>query len=150
MLLNTAVFGEIDVEPGDVFHFPDGLYGFEGAGDYALITKEDEDVTLMWLQSTQSTAPCFVVFDPFNVAEGYAPKVENSDLRHLEAKDESELSFFVIAVVPDDISQISVNLKSPVVVNKKTRVARQVILANQDYPIKYFLFGEFGEEPEQA
>ena len=149
MLLNTAVFGEIDVAPEDIFHLPDGLYGFECASDYALITKQDEDVTLMWLQAVGSTAPCFVVFDPFAVAEGYAPKLEDADMNRLEAASQDDLRFLVIAVVPDDISRISVNLKSPVVVNKKTGKARQVILANQDYPIKYFLFGEFGQEPEQ-
>jgi flagellar assembly factor FliW len=80
------------------------------------------------------------VFDPFEIIEGYDPIVENSDLRFLGCKDASDLRFFVIAVVPDDITKITVNLKSPIVVNKQDRRARQVILANSDYPIRFPIF----------
>jgi len=147
MLVETAVLGKIDIDEGGVLHFPDGLYGFEGKGDYALITREDEDITLMWLQALDSPAPCFVVFNPAEIAEGYAPKLENTDLRQLEVGSEDELSFLAIAVVPEDISQISVNLKSPIAINSRIKKARQVILSGQDYPIKYYLFTEDGKPP---
>ncbi|MDR2909163.1 MAG: flagellar assembly protein FliW [Oscillospiraceae bacterium] len=140
MLVNTAVLGEVEVSPENVFHMPHGLYGFEEATDYALIKKWEDDVALMWLQNTGADAPCFVVFDPFEIIEGYEPELEASDLRFFGAGDISELDFYVIAVVPEDIAGITVNLKSPVAVHKKDRRARQVILANRDYPIRFPLF----------
>ncbi|MCL2579647.1 MAG: flagellar assembly protein FliW [Oscillospiraceae bacterium] len=140
MLINTAVIGQVEVDSNDIFHLPDGLYGFERESKYALITKEDDDFTLMWFQAVSGLAPCFVVFNPYDVIEGYAPKMERGDLEALGVKAESELSFFSIAVVPEDVRQISVNLKSPIAVNRNSKNARQVILTNTDYPIKYPLF----------
>lgn len=140
MLVNTAVLGPVEVSMDHIFHLPEGLYGFERKGDYALITKEDEDVTLRWFQSVDSSVPCFVVFDPFEIVEGFDPIVEPSDLQYLGCKDASDLMFLVIAVVPEDIGGITVNLKSPIVINTRKKRARQVILANRDYPIRFPLF----------
>ncbi len=140
MLVNTAVLGPVEVSMDHIFHLPEGLYGFERKGDYALITKEDEDVTLRWFQSVDSSVPCFVVFDPFEIVEGFDPIVEPSDLQYLGCKDASDLMFLVIAVVPEDIGGITVNLKSPIVINTREKRARQVILANRDYPIRFPLF----------
>lgn len=141
MLINTAVMGQMDVQETHVFHLPDGLYGFEGVSDYALITRQEDDLNLMWFQAVESAAPCFVVFNPFEIIHDYTPKVDESDLKRLDATSVGELDFLVIAVVPEDVSQISVNLKSPIVLNQKSRTARQVILQG-DYPIKYYLFSE--------
>ena len=140
MLVNTAVLGPVEVSVDHIFHLPEGLYGFERKGDYALITKEDENVTLRWFQAVDSSVPCFVVFDPFEIVEGFDPIVEPSDLQYLGCKDASDLMFLVIAVVPEDIGGITVNLKSPIVINTREKRARQVILANRDYPIRFPLF----------
>jgi flagellar assembly factor FliW len=51
----------------------------------------------------------------------------------------------VIATVPALIEDLSINIKSPVVLNPKTRKARQVILQNPDYPVKYFPFRPDGK-----
>ena len=146
MLINTAVLGQVDVDPNNIFHLPGGLYGFERASDYALITKQDEDFTLMLFQSVEGLAPCFVVFNPYDIFEDYTPAMEAGDLKALGVSGVDELSFFVIAVVPEDVHEISVNLKSPIAVNRKKKMARQVILSNTDYPIKYPLFGDEQEK----
>lgn len=145
MLVNTAVFGPLEIENGQIFSMPQGLYGFEESGDFALVTKQEDDVTLMWYQSVNKTVPCFVVFNPFDIIDGYAPELEPSDLRSLGCSKKDSLEYLVIAVVPEDISKITVNLKSPIVLNRDARVAKQVILANNDYPIKFALVPEAGE-----
>jgi len=146
MLIDTAVLGPVEVAEEDIFTLPDGLYGFDSPNQYALITRHEEEVTLRWLQSVESSVPCFVVFDPYEIIDNYAPVLESDDMRRLGCKDVGELRFFSIAVVPDDIQDMTINLKSPVVVNKATRVARQVILANRDYPIKFAFFAPEDEE----
>ncbi len=139
MLVNTAVFGPVEIPEGQIFSMPQGLYGFEDCLKFALVTKEDDGVTLKWFQSVDATVPCFVVFNPFEIIDGYRPVMEAADLRALKPKKDDRLEYLVIAVVPEDITKITVNLKSPIVLNRRTRTARQVILANQDYPIKFSL-----------
>ncbi len=142
MLVNSAVFGQVEVPESNIFSMPDGIFGFGPVGDFALVDKQDDDVTLMWFQPVKEIAPCFVVFNPYEIIEGYDPELEGFDMRALGCRKVSELEFLVIAVVPDDISKITVNLKSPIAINRKTKMARQVILTNKDYPIKFFLVEE--------
>lgn len=145
MLVNSAVFGSLEVASGQIFSMPQGLFGFEKTGDFALITKKEDDVTLMWYQAVDQTVPCFVVFNPFEIIDGYDPVLEPSDLKALGDAENGALEYLVIAVVPDDISKITVNLKSPIVLNRKTQMARQVILSNKDYPISFSLVPQEGE-----
>lgn len=142
MLVNTAVFGSLEVADEYIFNMSEGLYGFDQVGDFALIIRDDEDGTLMWYQPVEEQVPCFVVFNPFEIIDGYQPVLESADLRALGCGKGDELQFLVIAVVPEDISKITVNLKSPIAINPKNKRARQVILANKDYPIKFALVSE--------
>lgn len=142
MLVNTAVFGPLEVSGEQIFSMPNGLYGFDEAGDYALITHQDDGATLMWYQSVENDIPCFVVFNPFDIIEGYEPVLEAPDLRALKCGKDDKLDYLVIAVVPEDVSKTTVNLKSPIVINQKSRIARQVILSNKEYPIKFSLVEE--------
>ena len=137
MLINSAVLGEVEISDEDIFNVPDGFYGFDGNGKYALITKVDEDVTLRWFQPVEAQVPCFVVFDPGDILLDYRPILEPSDLRALEASNIGELEFLTIAVVPENIRDITVNLKSPIAINRRKGIARQVILRNTDYPIRF-------------
>jgi flagellar assembly factor FliW len=141
MLVNTAVFGETDIPDEQIFTMPQGLYGFDDCKKFALVVKEEDGVTLKWFQSVEDLVPCFVVFDPYEIIDGYRPVMEAADIRALLPKKDDRLEYLVIAVVPEDISKITVNLKSPLVLNRRTGIARQVILAN-DYPIKFSLVEE--------
>jgi flagellar assembly factor FliW len=145
MLVNTAVFGEVEIPNEQIFTMPQGLYGFDDCKRFALVTKEEDDVTLMWFQSLDDVVPCFVVFNPYDIIDGYRPIMEAADLRALKPKKDDRLEYLVIAVVPEDISKITVNLKSPLVLNRRTGIARQVILANQEYPIKFSLVEEHSD-----
>ena len=146
MLIDTAVLGTIEVGEQDLFHLPNGLPGFEQVHQYALIGKEEDGVTLRWFQAVDGGVPCFAVFNPFEVVDGYHPKVEADDLRALRCNHSNELDYLVIAVVPKDITKTTVNLKSPIALNRRENLARQVILSNKDYPIRFSLV----EQPVQA
>lgn len=145
MLVNSAVFGPMDVDEEHIFTMPQGLYGFEEIENYALITKQEDDVTLMWYQAISQTIPCFVVFDPFEIIDGYEPEMEPEDLKAFGGKTDG-LVFLVIAAVPQDVSKTTVNLKSPIVIDPQKNIARQVILANKDYPIRFSLDTGLEEE----
>jgi flagellar assembly factor FliW len=136
MLICSAVFGEIEVGDDNLYQVPGGLFGFDDVRDYALVTRQDEDITLRWFMAASAQVPCFVVFNPYDIINGYEPEMEPSDLKALGAKNPGELDFLVIAVVPEDITKITLNLKSPIALNPKERRARQVLLRN-DYPFKF-------------
>ena len=47
-----------------------------------------------------------------------------------------------ILVVPEDISQISINLKAPVVINTKNRQGMQVVLDTDRYSVRHYIVEE--------
>ena len=135
MITIQTEFGEMEVSEQDILKFEKGLYGFESVMEYVLLSEE-EDSHILLLQPIQGQVPSFVVIDPYAVYPQYAPQMSQED-KNLFAGSLDDLRFLLIAAVKDDPMESSVNLKSPIAINSKTKQAAQVILDNADYPIRY-------------
>jgi flagellar assembly factor FliW len=145
MNLNTRDFGIIQVEDDAIFNFDDGLYGFEDSKKFAVFTKSIDDISFLYLQSLDHEIPCFLVFEPWDLYPSYQPVLSQEDLKLCQVDSIDDLIFLVIANVPSAIENLSINIKSPVVLNPKTRKARQVILQNPEYTVRYLPFQEDGK-----
>lgn len=133
--INTRDFGEIEVSEDDIYTFPAGVFAFEDTRHFALISPLGEEVYPKWLQSTDDVAPCFVVFDPAIIDGNYKITLNAYEENLLKLHPDTALRLLVIATVPEDYRQTTVNMKSPIVVNSDSRLAAQVILP-QDYAFK--------------
>lgn len=140
MNIKTRDFGYIAVNEEDEITFTCGMYGFEEYKKYVILKDSPED-DVMYLQSLENTDLSFVLIDPYAVATGFNPSVNEEDLKDLETVSESELKFLVIAIIKEEIKDSVVNLKSPIALNPKTRKAKQVILQNS-YPLRYNILQE--------
>lgn len=145
MEINTRDFGIVQVDDDAIYEFPEGLYGFEDEKQFAVFAKSFEDISFLYLQSTQNRVPCFMIFEPWDLSPGYHPVLSSEDMAACEAESIDDLVFLAIASVPASIEQLSINIKSPVVLNPKTRKARQVILQNPDYAVRYMPFQKDGK-----
>ncbi len=57
-------------------------------------------------------------------------------------------AFLLVTVtVPEDIRQISINLKAPIIINTENNRAVQLIL-DEDYPVKYKIYDKIKKEGE--
>lgn len=143
MVIQTKDLGDVIIEPKDIIQFPQGLYGFEKTRNFVLLSDNDEENPFMWLQCTDSREPRFVVIDPYRVFKDYhvsaisAPSI-------ISLKGEESMRVLVIATVTSGAKEIFVNLKCPIVINAKDNTAAQIILDNDDYPIRYYLFKKEG------
>lgn len=140
MNIKTRDFGYIAVNEEDEITFTCGMYGFEEYKKYVILKDSPED-DVMYLQSLENSDLSFVLIDPYAVATGFDPSVNEEDLNDLETAGESELKFLVIAIIKEEIKDSVVNLKSPIALNPKTRKAKQVILQNS-YPLRYNILQE--------
>lgn len=120
-------------------HFPEGLYGFESVKDYVLL-QEDDAGTIWCLQAANGPIPSFIVLDPFLAAADYRPEIPRGDYEALGSPAEGDLCFLVIAVIAEKPEDTVVNLKSPLVINAKTRTGKQIILEDSGYPVRRRLF----------
>ncbi|MDD2294309.1 MAG: flagellar assembly protein FliW [Eubacteriales bacterium] len=137
MEINTRDFGAIQVDADAIYEFSEGLYGFEEDKEFAVFPKVFDDVSLLYLQSTKNATPCFLVFEPWDLHPGYDPILSAEDLDRCGAKTVDDLIFLVIATVRETVEELTINVKSPIVLNPKTKKAMQVILQNPDYSVRY-------------
>ncbi|MEL7657632.1 MAG: flagellar assembly protein FliW [Bacillota bacterium] len=145
MDISTRDFGVIQVEDDAIYEFDDGLYGFEDNKKFAIFQQSFEDVSFLYLQSIDNIVPCFLVFEPWELHPNYQPVLTKEDMAVCQVDHADDLIFLVIASVPATIEELSINIKSPVVLNPNTRKARQVILQNTDYPVRYLPFKQDGK-----
>lgn len=144
MIVETAEFGYVEVSKEDIIHFPDGIYGLEDIKEYVFLQKNDLNVPIVWMQAVSNKHIRLVVLDPLFIVDSYEPVIPDEILTKLGAESLSPLVFYVIAVVPKDIRDMTVNLKSPIVINPQTRKAYQVILENPAYQVRHLVFRDSG------
>jgi flagellar assembly factor FliW len=138
MKIDTKDFGLLEIEEGKIVHFQSPIMAFEEATQFALI--ERDGYMQKWLQSVQGKDPRFIVFNPDDIIQGYYPSIPIEVLKVLELQNGQKPCLFVIAVVPEDIKDMTINLKSPIIINFHKRLAAQVILDNENYPVRYRVF----------
>lgn len=127
--------GQAPADAG-VLQFPAGLLGFEQAKRYVLLGSREE-APFMWLQMLDEPRLAFLVIEPGYVVPDYAPEISDADVQALgleRAEDAWVLN--IVTVHPD--GRATVNLKGPVLINRRTLVARQVIPLNvSQYPLQH-------------
>lgn len=116
--IQSLRFGDITIKKSSIFTFPDGVLGFQNLRNFALINHKQDDIFL-YLQSTEQPCICFPVID--NAA----------------TKRERILS---IVTIPNDPTQMTANLKAPIVLDLNTMQGRQVVLKDPDLPIRQPIF----------
>lgn len=143
--VKTRDFDEIEITEKDIITFPNGLFAFEEYTKYILISPLGNGKCPVWLQSTENSGLCFIMFDPHEFCQNYQFTVDDGDISVLGSSDLSKNQFFVIAVIPENAHlDATVNLKSPVIINPENNMAAQVIVA-ENYPIKFPVFAKEGK-----
>lgn len=141
MKAETRVFGEIDIEEEKIIHFEQGIIGFPDLQKFALIynTEKEGKGSISWLQSLDEPTFALPVMDPLVMCPDYNPQVEDELLKPLGELTEDNLFVLVTVTVPQNIEEIAMNLKAPIVINSETRKACQIIVED-DYPVKYKIY----------
>jgi flagellar assembly factor FliW len=112
----------------EALQLPKGLLGFEELRDYVLISNPDEE-PFSWLQVEGNASLAFVVMDPFLALADYQPDIPQGDVEFLKLKRPEDATLFCIVTIAEN-KPPTVNLKGPIVVNRHTHTAKQVIIAN--------------------
>ena len=143
--LETRDLGTAEIAKESIITFPRGIYAFEEERQFVVLSPLGEGVYPMWLQSVEKKSLCFIVYNPFDIISDYNVDLDEEDREIISYEDGDELCLVVIASIPGgEFKKTTVNMKSPIVVNKTKMTAAQIIL-DEDYEIRYPLFNE-GED----
>ena len=107
---------------------PSGLLGFEKVKDYLLLSNPEEALFL-WLKMEADPNLAFVVVEPSLVMPDYRPEVYDDDARTLDIQDPAEAMLLNIVTIHRE-GTATVNLKGPIVVNRRTGLGKQIIPVN--------------------
>ena len=147
----TRLFGEIEIDESKIITFEDGIIGFPDMKKFTLIFDEEKEgrPSISWLQSMDEPEITFPVMDPLFVCETYNPSVEEELLKNLGTIKEDNLYVLVTVTVPQNIKELAVNLKAPIVINTDTRKASQIIVED-DLPVRYRIYEILEEAKKKA
>lgn len=115
---------------------PEGIPGFERSRDWVL-EREHPEAVFSLLRSLDHPGVGILVAEPWNLAPGYSPDLPDDELARIEVRSPDELELYVVATLAADRQHVYLNLAAPLVVNHESRVARQVILDRQGWPLRH-------------
>ena len=115
------------VNKENMISMPLGLLGFEQIKKYVLLVTPEEE-PFQWLQMLDNPNQGFVVISPSVAAPAYAPDIAAADIEFLNITSPADALILNIVTVRN--GQATVNLKGPIVINRKTFTAKQCIPTN--------------------
>jgi flagellar assembly factor FliW len=132
MHLETTRFGPLEVEHGAIVHFPMGLLGFERFARW-LVIDSDAVAPMRWLQCVDAPEVALLIVEPQLFFADYVPTLSAEDRDFLQLASLDELVVACVVVVPDDPSQMTINLLGPLALNAEKRVGKQLVLAESQF-----------------
>ncbi|MFC1504690.1 flagellar assembly protein FliW [Spirochaetota bacterium] len=136
MQIENPRLGIITYEKDQVIVFNEGLYGFEYLKKYVIANFNDNSI-FKYLQSIEDVNIAFVITEPENFMNSYILDVTESDIKELGIDSDADIMDYVIITIPEKLENITANLQGPLLVNKKTNTAKQVLSLRDDYTTKY-------------
>ena len=143
MKVETSRFGTIDISEKEIVRFPEGLYGFEKETEFTLLPfNPNVESPMEWMQSLKSDHLAFVVTDPYLYLPDYRLKLSEEDKKRVELEEDDLFLTRAIVTIPENYSEMTVNLIAPLVINKDKGVAKQFVLTNMNYDTRHYLLPE--------
>jgi flagellar assembly factor FliW len=139
--VNTTRFGELQVNTEDVITMTEGILGFENLKKFFVVDPGDSTL-ILWLQSIEDEKIAFPVIEPKIFKPDYIAKLLPSDMNSVSLESLDQAKIYTILTIPSDITQMSANLKAPVVINNKKQIARQIVLQDSKLSVKFEMYKE--------
>lgn len=142
MKAETKFFGTIDIDDDKIITFPMGIIGFDNLKKFALIydSERKEKSKISWLQSMEEPLMVMPVINPIDFVDEYNPIIEDELMKTIGNPSDEDLLILTSMSIPSDLTKMTANFKGPFIINTVDRTAMQVIVENEDYPVKYNIY----------
>jgi len=132
MSIDSGKLGTIQFVEDQVITFNRGLLGFSDYHRYILLSRP-ETAPLSVLHCLDQPKLAFLVTDPAKPINGLNSGRLNATLQELKARGREDLQVFVIFTIPPGRpTEATANFSSPILINPRTRLGKQVLLENQN------------------
>lgn len=141
MKVNTTRFGELEVDKKDVITLSEGLLGFDKLTKFFIVDPGDQTL-ILWLQSIDDASTAFPIIEPKIFMPNYSVKLLPAELASLQLESVNEASIYTILTIPEVVTDMSANLKAPIVINNRTKVARQIVLQDSKLEVRFKMYAD--------
>ncbi len=144
VVVSTVRFGEVTVPGNQVLEMSSPILGFAASKHYCILPPAGgEESPFRWLQSMDDDRLAFVVVNPFDFFPDYDIEIPTPDQRELELETTEECAVLAIVTIPEaNPKALTANLVAPLVINARTKRARQVVLYESGYTTRHHLLPE--------
>jgi len=121
---------DLDAPPANEIILPQGIIGF---ADYrrAELLYSNDHLPFLWMRLFGPDTLHFVVIEPGGIVPGYEPEIFDEDAAQLELREPGDaLIFNIVTLRRHQPVEATVNLIGPLIVNRRTRIGRQRVIAN--------------------
>lgn len=146
MHVTSTRFGTFEVADEAILDFPDGLIGLPGTR-YALVARE-EQLPFYWLHSAEHQEIAVPVTNPWLFFPDYEIRVADQEAHRLGLATPEEADVLCVVRAAATPAELTVNLAAPIVIQRRTRIGRQIINDAHGYSVRHPLFSEM--ELEEA
>jgi len=139
-VIQSTKLGPVAIDSERLITFPDGIPGFPMVKQYTLV-KNEKGHPFFWLQAVEDPDLAFVVTDPLIFKPDYHPSLPPEELKELGIDHSNSPVVLTILTIPhEDPLNLTANLMAPLVINSKTRKAKQIVLSDPGYSHREPLF----------
>lgn len=137
MTFETARFGKIDCEEGDLVEIPSGLLGFPEQRRFVIV-EHKEGSPFRWMQSADDPDLAFLIIRPDSFRNDYSPELPSTPVSELELTDETPMMVYAIVSIPQGKpEEMTANLAGPIVINADTRTGMQVVIEDERWQTRH-------------
>lgn len=119
-----------------VIVFPEGLVGCPEWMRFALLPGAPGS-TVMRLQCLSDPSVCFIVADPQHVQPGYGAAIPKEEVLPLGLDCPHEGLVFCTLAVRGEPAVVTMNLLAPLVINPRSNLGKQLVLADSGYSARH-------------
>ena len=138
VMIDSEHLGSVEVDESSVVELPAGILGFPEQRRYAIVAADDSGL-YSWLQSLDEPELAFLTVVPSPFFPDYAPVIPDEDCATIGLTDPEDAQVLCLVTVDEDA--VTANLLGPVVLNVRTRMARQVVLTDSSLSTRAPILG---------
>ena len=116
-------------------------FGFENLKKYFVVDPGDSTL-ILWLQSTEDEKVAFPIIEPKIFKPDYIAKLLPADLNGLDLDSLQTAKLYSILTIPGNVTEMSANLKAPVVINSAKKIGKQIVLQDSKLSVKHEMYKE--------
>ena len=122
---------DFDTPPANQLDLPHGVIGFTQYKRAELLYMPDH-LPFLWMKLHSAIDDLhFIVLEPGGIIPGYEPEIFDTDAEQLDLRDPAEAMILnIVTLKRQNPVEATVNLIGPLIVNRRTRIGRQLVISN--------------------